>query len=325
MERRARTFERHGVRGLVILCGRGQRADDHRHAPRTQFGGAHHSTPHEGHVARGVGIGNRREIGHHLHIGAIILAVCVVLRLAGGPDDAELLGKSTFHPCGHRLIERTRPLAPAKHEEHARVRGKPPACPRGGAVGTNVRRGLYRISRIAIPATAPGEIRFGFWKSEIGLRGDAAKHARRQPRMTVANVLHDRHTARPRPGERGGAGVAAGANHDARRECTPQCTHGTPRARRAAYRAPVPPQLRPVERMQIKERVRELCLRKDVALNAALRADKVRHHRRVESDQCPRNREPRIQMSAGAATGDDHVHRPPPNGSDARSPITRSG
>src|ERR1017187_1989367 len=80
--------------------------------------------------------------------------------------------------------------------------------------------------------------------------------------------------------------------------------------------------------MQVEQRVRKLRGRQPVPLAAPPRTDEVRPHRRIEPDDGPRDREPGIQVSAGAATGEEDVHRAAtmsdPVGSVAPSPITRS-
>src|SRR5450830_947647 len=76
--------------------------------------------------------------------------------------------------------------------------------------------------------------------------------------------------------------------------------------------------------MQIEEEVRKLGLGQHVALDAAPRADKKRLHRRVAPHQLARDREARVEMSAGPSPGEDDPHAGTAIGSVADAPITFS-
>src|SRR6266850_8247255 len=76
--------------------------------------------------------------------------------------------------------------------------------------------------------------------------------------------------------------------------------------------------------MQIEQQVRELRLRQHVALDPAERTDEEGLHRRIPPDQFPRDREARVEMSAGPASGEDDPHAGTAIGSVADPPITFS-
>ena len=80
--------------------------------------------------------------------------------------------------------------------------------------------------------------------------------------------------------------------------------------------------------MEIQQLEFELSGRQDPSLDPAQRADEVRLGAGLESTDCAGNRQPGIQMSAGAATGEENAHpyaRSNTNdGSVARPPITFS-
>ena len=67
MDCRARGRERRRVAGLVIGgCGR-QRDQDGRNVPGTQLRDRHHARARHREIARGVRVGDRRQIRRHAH------------------------------------------------------------------------------------------------------------------------------------------------------------------------------------------------------------------------------------------------------------------
>src|SRR6266550_1313041 len=107
-------------------------------------------------------------------------------------------------------------------------------------------------------------------------------------------------------GERETGGVAASADDGGGPLLVRETCQLPPGAAGATRRLPVVPDLRSVERVQIEQDVRKLRRREDIALDAPLGADEKRLNIGTHLLESARDRESRIQMSAGAAAGEEH-------------------
>ena len=76
--------------------------------------------------------------------------------------------------------------------------------------------------------------------------------------------------------------------------------------------------------MEIEQRVLELGAGKELTLDATLRADEQRSHRGIEPSHGPGDRQPRVEMTACAASGDEDPHAASADESETRSLETRS-
>ena len=128
------------------------------------------------------------------------------------------------------------------------------------------------------------EIRLRLGESEVRFLRHPRTPARRHAGMAVADVLHDRHTPPERPRERHSTRVPAGADHERWLQPRAERIHGNPGGTRTAEGLPVLPDLWPIERMQVEERVRELGLRQYIAFDAAACTDKIGLHGGVAPD-----------------------------------------
>ena len=309
----------------MVLRGRWQRTDDHRHSPGTQLRRPHHPAAHERQVARRVRVGNGREVRLDTDVGAVVLLERVEVCLAGGPDQADGSRETALHPGCHRLVHRTGTLTAAEDEQHARGGRKPPARSRGRRVRANVGRRVNRVASVVKHRSHVREEPFSLWETEVHLARDARAEARGETRMAVADVLHDRNAMRASPRDRHTARVATGADDQRGMQLAGQPRERSPGRERATERAPVLPRPRPVEWMQVEQRVGELRLRQDESFHPARRTHKMRPNGRLLSHEGACYGQPGIQMSAGATPGEDDVHRVGTSmGFVAPSPITRS-
>ncbi len=161
------------------------------------------------------------------------------------------------------------------------------------------RRAKYlHVGRIVEPELAP---RFG--KAEVHGACSARKHARGHTRMAVRFVQNRGHTMRTRPRQRDPRRIPTRPDDRDRPLQTRQFGEGAPRSERPEYGAVVPVRRAAIQGVQFQQRVRKLGGGQHLAFDAAPCPDEVGRIPRVETDQCPRDGEPRIQMATGATTG----------------------
>src|SRR6185437_3887468 len=165
--------------------------------------------------------------------------------------------------------------------------------------GINERTGMVRVEY----AGRLGEI-------EVDLARPAAEGARREPGQTVAGLLHDRDAMDDAVGECESGGVASRSDDECRPIALGQRREPPPRANGAGNGSTVLPDRAAIERMQIEQLVRKFRGRKHRALDAAPRADKKGLDSGSRAHERARDRDARVQMSAGAAAGEDDTrHR----------------
>jgi hypothetical protein len=315
-----------------MVGGRGgERDEEHRHAPRAQLRRGHGASAHHREVGRRVRLGDRRQVGAHADAVALERRVAVELRLSRSPDDSEPLGRAARQPLGHGDVDAARPLASAEDQKH--VPHVLPEPPRAASLGPARPRNRGRVDGVAAvhvrDAGTMVERLLRLGEAEIHLACVAAEEARRD--AGVAVLLLERHRHPPRRGvreERAG-GVATGADHAGGR---PLCGDGADAAERtteAGDGAPVLPDARAVERVEVEQLEGEAGLRQHLALDPTARPDEERVGRRVQSADGAGDGEPRVEVPARTAAAEQDAHpylaaRATASGSVARSPTTRS-
>src|SRR6185437_11570144 len=105
--------------------------------------------PRDGEVGGCVRFADRREIVAHTHARPFTSFEFLVRRVAGAPDDVEIVGQSRTDPFGDDAVDRKRALTAAVDEQHPPSRGrKAPSLARRGAIGAWRRRRLDRRAGI---------------------------------------------------------------------------------------------------------------------------------------------------------------------------------
>src|SRR5580765_6813865 len=139
---------------------------------------------------------------------------------------------------------------------------------------------------------------------KVYLVGKSAEELRRDTRMRVLLLHHERNVVRDGVPERQSGGVAAGSHH-ACWGLTPHFPgYPAPCGHRAANRLPVLPGPGTIERVEIEQLKSKPDLRKHVPFDAALRTDEERLDAPICFYKSPRDCQPRIKVAASATAGE---------------------
>src|SRR3982751_6757431 len=143
----------------------------------------------------------------------------------------------------------------------------------------------------------------------MNLGSESAEEFRRDSRKSVLLLQHEWNLMGRRVRERETRSVSTGTHH-ARRGLAPHLArYGAPRAERSAKRLPVLPRTRPIKRMEVEQLECKSRLRQHVALDPPSGADEKRLDARIGAPESARDGETRVEVSARAATRENHPHR----------------
>src|SRR6266513_2361793 len=236
--------------------------------------------------------------------------VSLVIRRGGRQrhQDARLPPGAQLRRGCDGVVERLRALAAAEHEHGGPVGIEPQRA----ACGVRIAR-LGRSHRIAqrehlgVRTGRQPLARLG--KPEVYLaraarqppRGESGKRVLLDERGGDSGTLRPQHD-RPR-------GVAAGPDDDRRPLLVQQPTHVAPHAGREPQPARVAPPGAPIDRLDRQEPMTERLARQQLGLDATPGADEQQLDARLGIAQRLRQREGGDEMAAGAAAGEENLHR----------------